>query len=103
MTAVEWWDGDDSNKSGPFLHIRRGLLLEGDLVQIPHSGVAWCGGSVKNTDYFDMGGQMKAKHMLLVDITLFRQREETRDTVVEEFMLGEDDNSIRLLIKRTGD
>lgn len=73
-------------------------------MEIPHSGIMWCGGKVTSTDYFGLGGQVRAKHMLLVDIALFRQHGEKSDTVVEEFMVGADDSTIRLLVvKRTGD
>ena len=34
ITRILWWDGDVSCTTGPFTHIRKGLLLVDDVIEV---------------------------------------------------------------------
>lgn len=87
VSKVQWWDGDTRMTDGPFSHIRKGLLQVGDIVEIEYAS-RFCGGVVKNTDYFGISSKLKDQHELVVDVNLFAQGDEVKDTLVESVFIG---------------
>ena len=101
VTSVQWWDGDEEGKHGPFTQIRKGLLKNSDLIEIPYGGKSWCGGKVTSTDFFNLRGEVKEQHEIVATVELFRQGSETKSTVIEEYMFGTGAGSeIRLVIPK---
>ena len=71
-----------------------------DVIEVEY-GTVWCGGKVTSVDIIGLHGKVKEKHELAIDLELFKQREEKRNTTVSDFMFGAGgENKIRLTIHK---
>ena len=99
ISRLSWWDEDTENTTSPFARVRKGLLLLTDVIEVLHSGI-WCGGKVTDTDYFDHKSNLKPKHELAVTLKVYKQRRETHDLVLGDYMFGAGgENKIRVLVR----